>query len=221
MSQDRAGPFPTLALNTKVEEDFVSPLTAVRGSLEILRDMPDLERSERQRFIELALGGCAHLERSVAQLSATVYAAGQQGVQENTARPSNADYEKYASRLQILDSLNCLEIDFSDFEFSSSNIVNAFYDVIDESVAATGRGWYFLINCRKCRVWPEAWVAFAHRSKKINVTYSLGTARYDAEADSGKAVVEASATDKFHAGLFSSRDAAVRHLEKLKNASAA
>lgn len=220
MSQDRTGPFPTLALNTKVEEDFVSPLTAVRGSLEILRDMPDLEPAERRRFIEMALGGCAHLEKSVAHLSATVYAAGQRGAQASAACPSNADYQKYASRLQILDVLEIVEIDLSDFEFNSSKIVNAFYDVIDESVAATGRDWYFLVNYRKCRVWPEAWVAFAHRSKKINVTYSRGTVRYDADANNSDTVVAAPATENFHAGLFSSRDAAVQHIEKLKAAAA-
>ena len=35
------------ALSTILEEDFIAPLTAVRGALEILRDRPDLEPSFR------------------------------------------------------------------------------------------------------------------------------------------------------------------------------
>ena len=37
--RDRQSTLSTLALSTKVEEDFVSPLTSLRGALEILRDV--------------------------------------------------------------------------------------------------------------------------------------------------------------------------------------
>ena len=64
MSEDRSKPQTTLALSTKVEEDFVAPLTSLRGSLEILRDIPDLSEEERRRFLETALRGCnAKFER--------------------------------------------------------------------------------------------------------------------------------------------------------------
>ena len=72
MPEDDAPPHPTLALSTKVEEDFVAPLTAVRGSLEILRDFSDLGADERLRFIETALGGCARLEKGIGELARTV-----------------------------------------------------------------------------------------------------------------------------------------------------
>ena len=32
MTEDNASPQPTIALSTKVEEDFVAPLAAVRGA---------------------------------------------------------------------------------------------------------------------------------------------------------------------------------------------
>ena len=58
MAEERPSPSPTLALSTAVEEDFVSPLTSLRGALEILRDYPDLAEVERSQFVSLALEGC-------------------------------------------------------------------------------------------------------------------------------------------------------------------
>ena len=42
----------------------------------------------------------------------------------------------------------------------------------------SGERWYIVVNYHKCSIWPEAWVAFAHRGKKVNGSYSLGTVRY-------------------------------------------
>jgi hypothetical protein len=44
MFEDQQASISTLTLSTKVEEEFVSPLTAIRGALEILRDFPALEQ---------------------------------------------------------------------------------------------------------------------------------------------------------------------------------
>ena len=65
----------------------------------------------------------------------------------------------------------------------------------------------FLVNHHNCRVWPEAWVAFAHRSKKIATNFSLGTFRY-AEGDS-----EARASDPT---LLGSRAEALEAVERAK-----
>ena len=59
----------TLALNTKLEKDFVAPLTAVRGALEILRDFPDLDARERQQFVETALESCSRLTVGINDLA--------------------------------------------------------------------------------------------------------------------------------------------------------
>lgn len=201
---------PTLALNTKVEKDFVTPLTAVRGSLEILRDFPDLGLDERQRFVGTALRGCVQLEHAVDELAKAVYAAGEKAQQRKSSSLSPAEQEIYAARVKILEELDVIEIDFSSFEFSSSKAVDDFYDVIDEIVDATGRDWYFLVNQRNCSVWPEAWVAFAHRGKKVRVNRSLGTVRYAADLDSS-----ASSSDP---DLFGSRDAALARIAEIKSA---
>lgn len=198
----------TLALKTKVEEDFVSPLTAVRGALEILRDFPDLECEERLRFVNTALKECARLENGVEQLARTVYAAGHRGQSQEA---ESADTRVYAGRVHFLHDIEAIEIDFSDFEFSSSDIVNDFYDVIDGMIEDTGRKWYLLVNYRNCSIWPEAWVAFAHRGKKVNANQSLGTVRFvtpDGSAPSANP----------DPNMLESREVALAKIEEMKSA---
>lgn len=172
----------TLALSTKVEEDFVSPLTAVRGALEILRDYPDLAETERQQFVDTALRACARLERGVAHLAEIVYDAGEQalpGDEGTTDAEPSADLSNAGPVPVRFDaSLGVADISLAGRRFTRSAEVNAFYDVIDERVEASGRKWYFLVDYADCSIWPEAWVAFAHRAKKVNATYALGTVRY-------------------------------------------
>lgn len=199
----------TLALSTKVEEDFVSPLTAIRGSLEILRDVPNLTEAERQQFVATALRGCARLETSVEQLAATVYASDQKIAQSPTASLPPEVYRAYMDRIHFRESIETVEVDFSDFEFSSSIIVNRFYDVIDAQLEASGRRWYVLVNHSNCRIWPEAWVAFAHRGKKVKVTYALATVRFATRDPSAK-------DSGFDPDLFASREDALAKLDEIK-----
>jgi len=221
MSKDRPDPPPTLALSTKVEEDFVSPLTSLRGVLEILRDFQDLSDDERERFLETALRGCARLEQSVEDLAKTVYAAGQQAQAAPSAGQSQDDYRTYAGRVHVLDEIDTIEIDFSDFAFKSTKIVNDFHDVIERIVDKTRRDWYFVVNYDDCSIWPEAWVAFAHRGKRINVTHSLGTVRYasrDGAEDGGQTDFR---SESYDPNLFESRDAAFAKIEEMKLAKTA
>ncbi|MEM7043248.1 MAG: hypothetical protein AAF543_10610 [Pseudomonadota bacterium] len=221
MPEDRSSVLSTLALSTKVEEDFVSPLTSLRGALEILRDFRDLSEDERDRFLKTALSGCARLERSVEDLAKTVYAAGQHAEPGTSAGLKPEQYRAYADRVDVLDQLNIIEIDFSDFAFNNSTIVNEFYDVIEWIVDHTERDWYFVVNFKDCSVWPEAWVAFAHRGKRINVTHALGTVRYaERDADEeGKQVDRRS--DGRDSNQFSSREAAFARIEEMKLAKTA
>ncbi len=205
MPEVRSDAHSTLALSTKVEEDFVAPLTAVRGALEILRDVDELSEEDRQRFVATALRSCARLEKSVAELADTVYAAGQQALPDGAA-PVSPERQAYAGRIQVLEDLDTIEVDFSDFVFSNSAIVNDFHDVIDETVEESGRNWFFLVNYRGCSIWPEAWVAFAHRGKKINVSYSLGTVRYS-DGD-----------DRDDPEIAPSREAALAQIEQMRTA---
>ena len=206
MTQVPSGPLDTTTLSTKLEENFVSPLTAVRGSLEILRDFPDLETRQRQQFVASALEECARLERGIEELAAAVYAAGR-AQESEAASPIEAAPGTFSERLQIDEAAGIVEVDFSGFEFSNSKVVNAFFDAIEDFVRPTGRHWYFVINFQDCRVWPEAWVAFAHRGKKVTVNLALGAVRY-AEGAEGDP------------GIFPSRDAAMAEVERMKAANA-
>ena len=172
----------TVALSTKVEEAFVSPLTAVRGMLEILRDYPDLDADKRQHFIKSALIECTRLERGVEDLAEAVYAAARHptAVTED-AKTRVGVAGEFSQRIKIDKSLETFEIDLSDHVFQSSEDVNRFFDYVDQEIEKTGRQWYFLVDHTRCSIWPEAWVAFAHRGKKIAVNHAHGTIRVDAE----------------------------------------
>ncbi|MEM7120977.1 MAG: hypothetical protein AAF563_06860 [Pseudomonadota bacterium] len=218
MSEDQGTTHPTLALNTKVEEDFIAPLTALRGSLEILRDFPDLAPDERLRFLDTALRGCSRLEQAVKELGESVYAAGHKAHATAEENVTPEAYKSYAERIKIPTDSDMIEIDFSDFAFSSNQIVNQFYDVLDELIESTGRKWYFIVNYRNCRVWPEAWVAFAHRGKKVNVTRSLGTVRYTEPDPSDEGSGASAQPDGFDPDMFPSRELALARLEEMKQA---
>ncbi|MEM1277367.1 MAG: hypothetical protein AAGH74_12635 [Pseudomonadota bacterium] len=177
MSDDPATPPTTLALSTKVEEEFVSPLTAIRGALEILRDFDDLSAEERQRFVTGALEECTRLAAGIDGLAVAVYAA---SPPEPAADPSGT-----ARRIQFHQDSEIADLDLSGMVFDSSQTVAAFFDVIHRLVDQTGRKWFFLVDHQDCQVWPEAWVSFAHRAKKVTVNYGLGSIRYERDAEPG------------------------------------
>ena len=216
MPKEAANTQLTLALNTMLEREFVSPLTSIRGTLEIMRDFADLSDEERSRFIKNALQDCARLEQGVEQLASTVYATANDEQsdqdQSNQSRKKHDGSDSvYDERIQFFEELQTVEVDFSDFVFSSSKIVNDFHDRLDQLIESTGERWYIVVNYHHCSIWPEAWVAFAHRGKKINVSYSLGTVRY----------FNASAVDHdspllSDPDLHTSRDEAFAHIEQLR-----
>lgn len=212
MSEDDAAPHPTLALSTKVEEDFVAPLAAVRGALEILRDFSDVEADERRRFIETALRGCARLQRGIDELARTVYAAGRQTLPASpeTGVPLAVD-SPFDDHIHFVDDLDIVEIDFAGLEFRSAKAVNDFFDTVERLVEATGRRWYFLVNYGGYSVWPEAWIAFAHRGKKLNVAFSRGTARYDESAGG-----DVELSREFDPSVLFTREAALARIEQMK-----
>ena len=211
MKQEASYAQLTLALNTTLEREFVTPLTAIRGVLEILRDFADLSEAERARFIDNALLDCARLEQGVEQLASTVYTAADTQHQE-APPPIAADASsEYDERIRFDAESNIIDVDLSDLVFSSSAIVNELYDRLDHLIEQTGRRWYILAKYRNCRIWPEAWVAFAHRGKKVNVSYSLGTLRYvEVDPDDDDAIQTSDPE------IFASRAAALAHLDSLR-----
>ncbi|MEM8949112.1 MAG: hypothetical protein AAGA21_22805 [Pseudomonadota bacterium] len=218
MTEERPNAPTTLALSTKVEEDFVAPLTSLRGALEILRDFKDLSGDERKRFLETALRGCSKLEQSVEDLAKTVYAAGQ-GTDPLLATGLSQDsYGTYAARVHIRNEIDVIDIDFSHFTFRNSEIVNDFHDVIEHIIDETGRDWYLAVNYSDCSIWPEAWVAFAHRGKRVNVSHSLGTVRYSVRDDGEDGAATEARSDSYDPNLFDSREAALARIDEMKSA---
>ena len=213
MPQEASTAHLSLALNTTLEREFVSPLTSIRGALEIMRDFPDLSDEERSRFLSNALQDCARLEQGVEHLAATVYTAvNSEDKDESPATQAETD-SAYSDRIQFLEDLQIIEIDFSEFVFSSTKMVNDFYDLLDQLIESSGHSWYIIVNYHNCRIWPEAWVAFAHRGKKVNVSYSLGTVRYyDASEDDDDSTLLSDPE------LLSSRDEALAYIETLRKA---
>ena len=105
-----------------------------------------------------------------------------------------------------------MECDFSNMTFDVAKTVNDFYDELERQIGATGQKWFFLVNYFKCRIMTEAWIAFAHRGKKLNIAYSMGTARFAATADTSEVILEDSKAKNFDPNLFSSREDAVAYL---------
>ena len=201
----------TLALNTMLEREFVSPLTSIRGALEIMRDFADLSNEDRSRFLNNALQDCARLEQGVEQLASTVYASANREQPKQPEKGQESSDSEYAERIRHIEELQIVEVDFSDFVFSSSKIVNNFYDCLDQLIESTGERWYIIVNYHNCSIWPEAWVAFAHRGKKVNASYSLGTVRYfDASA------VDEDSPLRSDPELLPSRDEALARIEQLR-----
>lgn len=187
-----------LVLSTRLEEDFVTPLTAVRGFLELLRDIDDLSAEDRKRFVGTALEACSRIESGVDRLAMRVYAS----PAEESATSAILQTGEFADRINKLEAVQVIDIDQEGLVFNSTDMVNSFYDEVEAVVDETGQDWYFVVGFKDAAVWPEAWVAFAHREKRLYVSHALGQVRYDAgatEADvrSGRLMPDRNAAIRF------------------------
>ncbi len=121
-----------------------------------------------------------------------------------------------AERIAFFPDEQIMEVDFSDMTFEVSSRANAFYDEMDRQIVASGKKWFFLVNYFNTRIMAEGWITFAHRGKKSNIAYSLGSARYAVSPDVGEAVLRRAEVEDFDPSLFASREAAVEHLYGLR-----
>ncbi len=171
-SADTSSAAAVTVLPTKLEEDFIAPVTAIRGALEILRDFPDLSKAERQTFVSAALAECSRIEHGLNDLSAAVYSG---------ERPAPSEEHRVA----LDPAAGIAELDFADLTFDSAERVNAIFDRIETQIAASERRWWFLVDFTGCHVFPEAWIAFAHRGKKLRVEWGFGTIRFNVDGAGG------------------------------------
>jgi hypothetical protein len=108
--------------------------------------------------------------------------------------------------------IQVMEVDFSNLTFEVPGMVHAAYDQIEKKLENTGKKWLFLVNYENCQIMSQAWIAFAYRGKRVNLAYSLGSARFAAPGDASDAILERARQKQFDPNLFSSREAALEHL---------
>lgn len=123
---------------------------------------------------------------------------------------------EYARRIAFDEVAGVMEADFSGFVFSDSSVVHAFYDYIETALEQSGRRWWFLVNYDGCEIWPEAWVAYAMRGKRVNVEHALGSVRYAAGHETAEGIRRRSREERFDANLFDSRAAALAEIDRRK-----
>ncbi len=132
---------------------------------------------------------------------------------DTSSHVSKAEMDR---RITFHDEDQIMEADFSDFEFDSSKVVNAFYDRLEARIAETGEElWFFLVNLNGTRIDPSAWTAYSRRGRALNLAHSMGSVRFDASDETRRQIVRAANTEAFDPNLFSDRDAAIDRLRSL------
>ena len=119
-------------------------------------------------------------------------------------------------RIIFHDALGVMEVDWSDWTFTTEAQVNEFYDEVDRKAGATGKRWYFLVNYVGCVISPAAWPRFAERGKYANITYGLGTVRIGVTAATRDAIRQRAKGEMFRANIFESRDQAMVALGEMR-----
>lgn len=120
------------------------------------------------------------------------------------------------SRISFHEDLQIMEADFSDFNFSSSAIVNAFYDRLEDRIAKTGEEkWFFLVNLCGTRIDQSGWLTYSRRGRDLNLAHSMGSVRFDASDITRKQIERAANTDAFDPNLFTNRDEAIARIGQL------
>lgn len=79
------------------------------------------------------------------------------------------------------------DVDLRMLRLETDAQAHAFFDAAERKIAARGGKWWLLVDYTEFEVEPKAWVAFAHRAKKLSQTYTHGAARFDARREGGGA----------------------------------
>ena len=124
----------------------------------------------------------------------------------------------FDARITFHDDLQVMEADFSNFDFASPALVNAFYDRIETRIRETGEDkWFFLVNYSHCRIDSSAWVAFSRRGKALNMAHSMGSVRFDVSDATRKQIERDAETERFDPNLFADRDSALARVKTFKS----
>ena len=119
-------------------------------------------------------------------------------------------------RIIFHDKDEIIEADFSNLHLQTQAEVNAFYDRIEDRVAASDHDrWFFAVNYSNSRIDPDAWFAFARRGKTLNLAHSMGSVRFDASEETRRQIENAAGTESFDPNLFADRAEAFDRLGSL------
>jgi hypothetical protein len=122
------------------------------------------------------------------------------------------------NRIHFHDDLQVMEADFSNFNFETSEIVNHFYDRLEQRIDDTGEDkWFFLVNLSAMQINPDAWYAYSRRGRALNKAYSMGSVRFDPSEETRRQIERASNTENFDPNLFSTREDAITRIKSLKS----
>lgn len=121
-----------------------------------------------------------------------------------------------APRISFDEGLEAMEIDLSNLTIQHSGDVAVLFDQLEHRIAATEMKWFFLINMENCRIYDEAWVAYAQRGKALNITWSLGTVRYNTGSATEETIRMRAESQSFRPNVRDTRDAALARLAEMK-----
>ena len=128
----------------------------------------------------------------------------------------NLTLEEIRPRLGFVSDTQIMDVDFSDLTFMHTDDVNLFYDHIESEIARHAPKWYFLINYENCRIYPEAWIAFSHRGKNLNIAHSLGSVRYAPESETEEEIRMRAESQDFRPNIRNTREEAIERIEEMK-----
>ena len=124
--------------------------------------------------------------------------------------------EEIAARIRFLPDAEIMDVDFSNVTFAHSADVNAVYDALEARIADSGRKWYFLVNYENCKIFPEAWVAFAQRGKALNLGGALGSVRYAPGSETEETIRMRAETQDFRPNIRNTREEALARIQEIK-----
>jgi len=122
----------------------------------------------------------------------------------------------FRDRIKIIETIEVLDVDFSNIAFTGKEEIDEFYDEVDRLLEATNRRWYFLVNYTDCTIADEVWDHFAERGKHSNVTYGLGTVRFGVSASTRQSIRARAMQTQFRANVFEAREEALVALGELR-----
>jgi hypothetical protein len=120
------------------------------------------------------------------------------------------------NRITFHENSQIMEVSFAGMALESSEDVNLFYDIIEESIAKTGEEmWFFLVDYRDTKIDNDAWFSFSRRGMDLNKAHSMGSVRFDASEITRKQIERDAGTEAFDPNLFYDRDSALERLRSL------